>query len=172
MHYAMHTMHCSLCSCVHLWLPSVVSLGGGTEDSCCNGWALPSCPICYHIVYHWLHVCTWFQFLVTTVSRIAYCLLSMALPPPHGLPQRCFFPPWASNWRLPTSWRHPVSQRSSALCPSTGTLVLAGTLGRVVSVDLQSKVTTVKWKGQQICTGMWTPPITTYWMWYFGLNCP
>ena len=49
-------MHCSLCSCVHLWLPSVVSLGGGTEDSCCNGWALPSCPICYHIVYHWLHV--------------------------------------------------------------------------------------------------------------------
>ena len=49
-----------------------------------------------------------------------------------------------------------------ALCPSTKTRVLAGTLGRVVSVDLQSKVTTVKWKGQQICTGMWTPPITTY----------
>ena len=40
-------MHCLLCSCVHLWLPSVVSLGGGTEDSCCNGWALPSCPICF-----------------------------------------------------------------------------------------------------------------------------
>ena len=57
-------MHCLLCSCVHLWLPSVVSLGGGTEDSCCNGWALPSCPICYHIVYHWLHVLdsiSWWQ---------------------------------------------------------------------------------------------------------------
>ena len=164
MHYAMHTMHCSLCSCVHLCLPSVVSLSGGTEDSCCNGWALPSCPICYHIVYHWLHVpdsSSWWQ----------QC---------RGLP--IFFFPWLYlhlmdclkdvSSHLLTSWRHPVLQRSSALCPSTGTRVLAGTLGRVVSVDLQSKVTTVKWKGQQICTGMWTPPITTYWMWYFGLKCP
>ena len=162
MHYAMLTMHCSLCSCVLRW-------GNGRQ---LLQWM--SAPILSYLLSYCLSLtsCTWFQFLVTTVSRIAYFLFSMALPPPHGLPQRCFFPPWASNWRLPTSWRHTVSQRSSALCPSTGTRVLAGTLGRVVSVDLQSKVTTVKWKGQQICTGMWTPPITTYWMWYFCLNCP
>ena len=161
MHYAMHTMHCSLCSCVHLWLPSVV---WGTEDSCCNGRVLPSCPFCYHIVYHWLHVpdsSSWWQqcrglsfvFCPWLYLHLMDCLKDVSS-------------------HLLTSWRHPVSQRSSALCPSTGTRVLAGTLGRVVSVDLQSKVTTVKWKGQQICTGMWTPPITTYWMWYFGLSCP